>query len=65
MKGVSGLVDVVWTVMKYGLLLFLGGGLYAAILLRFTGRTGRASDLAVLSWLPVFAAIVYFWRPFG
>ena len=58
-------MDTVWLVLKYGLAFFLGGGFYASILFRFTGRDGLASNIGMLTWIPVFTAIVYFFRPFG
>lgn len=58
-------MDTAWLVIKYALLLLLGGGLYAVPMTRIFGRDGTAANVALLSWIPVFAAIVYFWRPLG
>lgn len=58
-------MDTVWLVAKYGLAFCLAGGLYAAVVLRFTGRDGPAANLALLGWVPVFALIAYLWRPLG
>jgi hypothetical protein len=58
-------MDTVLMLAGYFLAFWLGAGLYAAIVLRFTGRDGVAANVALLAWLPIFALIVYFWRPLG
>ncbi len=53
--------------LLYGLLFWLGGGLYASLMtipLRVTGKANTgAFNLLLLTWLPVYGIIVCVWRP--